>query len=125
MVPAGIERLISVCGGCEEVSRYLDTVRQGKTYYAEDKLLQRLRQGLYVTVTSRNRVLETVPNAYKTHDYILSLSSALNYIGLQDYRARTGECRNALIFTEKSPRTDLGTVAEALGLSVHTLEKLL
>ena len=125
VVPAGIERLISACGGCEEVSRYLDTVRQGKTYYAEDKLLQRLRQGLYVTVTSRNRVLETVPNAYKTHDYILSLSSALNYIGLQDYRARTGECRNALIFTEKSPRTDLGTVAEALGLSVQTLEKLL
>lgn len=124
-MPAGIERLIYACGGCDEVEQYLDAVRQGKPYYADEKILQRLRSGIYVTVTSQQRVLETIPNVYTTHDYILALSSALNYIGLQDYRARTGECRNALILTEKSPRVDGTIVAEVLGFTQKTLEKLL
>ena len=124
-VPAGVERLIHACGGTAAVEQYLDALRQGKTYYAEDRFLQQLRQGIYVTVTSQQRILETIPNVYTTHDYILSLSSALNYIGLQDYRARTGECRNALILTEKSPRTDAAMVADALGFPMKTLEKLL
>ena len=76
-------------------------------------------------MSSQQRILETIPNVYATHDYILSLSSALNYIGLQDYRARTGECRNALILKEKSPRVDAAVVADALGFTQHTLEKLL
>lgn len=125
VIPAGIERLIYAVGGSEAVECYLDTARQGKTYYVEDKFLQQLRRGLYVTVTSQLRVLETIPNVYKTHDYILAPSSALNYIGLQDYRARTGECRNALILTEKSPGIDVALVADALGMSRQTLEKLL
>ena len=107
------------------MQRYLEAARLGKNYYADDKLLQKLRQGIYVTVTSQHRVLETIPNAYTTHDYILSPSAALNYIGLQDYRARTGECRNALIFTERSPRTDVSVVARALGFTQQTLEKML
>ncbi len=125
VAPAGIERLIYACGGCEEVGRYLDAVRQGRTYYVEERFLQQLRRGIYVTVTSQQRILETIPNVYATHDYILSLSSSLNYIGLQDYRARTGECRNALILTDNSPRNDAALVADALGFSVNTLEKLL
>ena len=125
VVPAGIERLIYAVGGCGEVERYLEALRLGKTYYVEEKLLHQLRQGIYVTVTSQQRVLETIPNVYATHDYILSASSALSYIGLQDYRARTGECRNALILTEKSPRSDAALVAEALGFTRQTLEKLL
>ena len=125
VIPSGLERLIYACGGHEEVQRYLEAVRQGKTYYAEDKFLQKLRHGLYVTVTSQQRILETIPNAYTTHDYILSPSSAMNYIGLQDYRARTGECRNALILTEKSPRTDAAFVAQMLGFTQETLDKLL
>lgn len=124
-IPAGLERLIYACGGVEEVERYLDAIRQGRTYYAEERFLQNLRSGIYVTVTSQQRILDTIPNAYATHDYILSLSSALNYIGLQDYRARTGECRNALILTEKSPRADIAMVSETLGISCEILEKML
>ena len=125
VVPAGIERLIYAIGGCPEVERYLEALRLGRTYYMEEKLLHRLRQGIYVTVTSQQRILETIPNVYATHDYILSASSALNYIGLQDYRAKTGECRNALILTEKSPRSDGDLVAAALGFTRQTLERLL
>ena len=124
-LPAGLERLIYACGGIEEVEQYLDAVRKGKTYYAEERFLEKLRSGIYVTVTSQQRILDTIPNVYATHDYILSLSSALNYIGLQDYRARTGECRNALILTEKSPRTDIALVSESLDISYEILEKML
>ena len=124
-VPEGLERLIGVYGGPAEVEHYVETVRKGCTYYADDAFLQRLRQGIYVTVSSEPRILNTIPNAYSTHGYLLALSSALAYAGLQDYRARTGELRTALIFTEKSPALDQKIIAEVLGISEQELAKRL
>lgn len=125
VVPAGIERLLFSFGGFAEVERYLDAVRQGKMYYVDDKFLQQLRQGIYVTVASGHRVLEMIPNVYATHNNILSASAALAYIGLQDYRARTGECRDSLVLTEKSPRADMDVVSHALGCTTQKLVNLL
>lgn len=124
-VPESLERLISVYGGPSEVERYVQALRRGCTYYADDGFLQRLRQGIYVTVSSERRVLSTIPSAYSTHGYLLALSSALAYAGLQDYRARTGELRTALIFTEKSPALDQKRIGDILGISGQELEKRL
>ena len=85
-------------------------------------MLHRLRQGLYVTVTSDHRVLSMIPKICSTHRYILSPYSALAYAGLQDYRSRTGESRPALLLAEKSPLRDAQTVASALNISVEALE---
>ena len=123
MVPAGLERLIYGSNGIEEVKKYLDAARKGNTYYLDDLLLRRLRQGLYVTVTSDHRVLATIPKIYSTHKHILSPYTALAYTGLQDYRVRTGESRTALLIAEKSPILDAQTVSSALGISTDTLLK--
>ena len=124
-VPEGLERLIHAYGGPVEVNRYVETLRRGSTYYADDAFLRRLRQGIYVTVSSDQRIINTVPSALTTHGYLLGLSSALPYAGLLDYRARTGAIQTALILTEKSPRFDASRVADALGIDHRELEKYL
>lgn len=125
VVPAGLERLIFHVGGTRQTEAYLEAVRRGGSYFMEDHLLRQLNQGMTAAVTSQRRVLETIPKAYGTHSYVLSPYGALAYAGLQDYRARTGESRLALVMLEKSPALDLGTVAAALGISREKLRTYL
>ena len=50
-------------------------------------------------------------------------STAVSYGGLQDYRARTGESRAALVLSERSPGCDEEVVAAAMGISLDELKK--
>lgn len=125
VVPDGLERLLALYGGPAEAVRFAETARRGETYYVEDAFLRRLRQGIYVTVSSEKRIAATIPSAFATHRYLLAPGSALAYAGLLDYRARTCEAGPALVLTEKSPRKDKDTVANALGISQEELKQLL
>lgn len=122
-VPASLERLIYETGGVHEVTRYLSSLRSGSSYYMDDRMLQNLRKGIYVTVNSEPRILSTIPAVYATHNYLLSLYSALSYAGLQDYRSRTGENRIAMIISEKSPLCDIKTVSGVLGKTAGELRE--
>lgn len=123
VVPTSLERLIYSCAGPDEVEKYQTAVRAGRTYYLDDALLHRLRQGLYVTVTSEQRILSTIPNVYSTHARILSPYSALTFAGLQDYRARTGENRMTLVLEEQSPALYTETVSRAMGVAAEILNQ--
>ena len=125
LVPQGLERLIGLYGGQEEVERYVRAVHEGSTYYLEDSMLHRLRQGIYVTVSSEKRILQTIPAAFATHRYMLDPAAALAYSGLQDYRARTGEMPNALILTEKSPGLHAAQISAAIGIPESGLTQYL
>ena len=125
LIPQGLERLIALYGGQEEVGRYVDAIHEGRTYYLEDAMLHRLRQGLYVTVSSGKRIMQTIPAAFATHRYVLGPAAALAYSGLQDYRARTGEMPNALILTESSPELYIPQIAGAIGIPAESLVKYL
>ena len=124
-LPACLEMLMAELFGFQETQRFLHAVSQNRRYFIREDQIQRLRSEMCCNVIRRQRAEAIVRNVNKANSYMMVPAVAFAYGSLQDYRARTGECRNALIFTEKSPRTDLGTVAEALGLSVQTLEKLL
>jgi len=124
-VPVGIERLIYAYGGIAEVNRYLEAVRSGRTYFLDDRLLRELRQGIYVTVNSGSRICSVIPNVYGTYSYILSPCGATVYAGIQDYRARTGESRCAVILSEKSPRKYADTMADILAIRREKLEELI
>ena len=125
LVPAGLERLIYAYGGSEAVERYLQRLRIGGSYYIDDRMLKNLRQGIYVTVNSSPRILGAIPGLFTTHGYLAGPAGALAYAGLQDYRARTGENRTALVMTERSPRIDSAVVADALGTTEEILASLL
>ncbi len=115
-VPADLERLIYAYGGVPETLRYLEAVRQGKPYHAPEEMLEKLRQKMYVSVISGQRMMRTIPSVYRTHSHLLSPYGALAYAGLLDYRTVADEPRYGLVLEEKSPACDAGTVAEALGI---------
>ena len=124
-VPLGLEWLIAACGGTAEVNKYLEKLRTGGSYFAEEPFLRQLRRGIYVTVNSENRILDAVQGAYQTHGCLLSSTAALAYAGLLDYRARTGESGYALVISETSPVCDVGFVSQALGISEERLKSYL
>ena len=117
-IPESLERLIYECGGREEVEHYVDRLRNGETYYPSDAVLAQIRRGMYVSVVNTPRMMDIIPNAYTTHNYVLSPYSALAYGGLLDYRAVTGESRRSLILAEKNPIVDRDTVSKALGIDL-------
>lgn len=123
-VPEDLERLIYECGGSLEVQRYLDACRRGGVYCPNEAVLGKLRQGVYVSVVSAQRMGTTIPSVYRTHSYLLSPYSALAYAGLLDYRAKTGVIRPSLVLAEKSPACDAEATAQCLGISAEELRKL-
>jgi len=124
-VPVNLERLISACGGVLEAERYMNCCRTGVAYTVSDAVLQKLRNGLYVSVVSSGRVETTIPNVYKTHRYVLSPASALAYCGLLDYRTKTGITRPAIVLCDQNPICDGQIVAEAMEIPVKELENLI
>lgn len=125
VVPEHLERLISQVGGREETAKYLACCRRGGMYCPDEELLSRLREGLYASVVSSQRMERITLGAYGTHGYLLSRPSALSYGGLQDYRAKTGTLRPALVLTEESPLQDGAFVAKSLGITQEELKTML
>jgi len=124
-LPVNLERLIFDCGGTSENERYLDCCRTGSLYTVSDSFLQQLRQGLYASVVSSVRVETTIPNVYKTHNYVMSTASALAYSGLLDYRAKTGIARTAIVLCDQSPVCEMETVANLMGMPIEEFKKLI
>ncbi len=125
VVPESLERLIYACGGVAEVEHYVDRCRRGKTYYPSEELRESLHRGIYVSVVSGRRMMETIPNIYNTTGYLLSPYDSLAYAGLLDYRSRMGESRCAVVLSERRPDRDAETVASALSITVQELRKRL
>lgn len=125
ILPVNLERLISDAFGVAETARYLDCCRTGAVYSVSDLMLQQLRKGLYASVVSSVRVETTIPNVYKTHNYILTPASALAYAGFLDYRAKTGVIRPAIVLCNKSPVWDAETVAKFMDIPAAELKKML
>jgi len=124
-VPELLEHLIFACGGAEETARYVTCCREGRTYFPEPEVLQKLRDGIRATVIGQKRLADTIPGAYGTHGYVFGPYSALTYAGLMDYRARTGENSHGLILSERGALLDDGFVSEVMGISVDYLHEIL
>ncbi len=120
-LPEGLECLISLCCGTNEVDSYLEICRQGGIYAPCEEVLQKLREGIQVCVVSDSRMMSTIPNVQSTSSYLLSPYAALCYAAVLDYRARTGENRDGLILSERSPAVDVCTVASALNTTPEEL----
>lgn len=121
-VPDGLEQLIALYGGPSEAERFAECFRTGNTYYLDDNLLNRMRKGIYATVSSERKILSTVSGVFSAHQYVLAPSSALAYAGLQDYRARTGISRLALIMTDKSSILETDVIADIIGISAEEMK---
>lgn len=125
VVPTDLERFVYACGGEREVERFVEDCRLGRMYVPAEPVLQQMRKGMYASVVSQSRVINAIPNVYRSHDCVLEPYTALVYSGLMDYRARTGEGRNALILSERGPGAARKPIADAMSMTEETLDKLL
>lgn len=117
MVPDNLERLISDCGGIAEAMRFSSCCLERSIYSASDETLKNLRQSLHVSVVSGDRVETTVPNVFRTYDYILQTESALAYCGLMDYRTKTGITRPVMVISDYSPICEAEKISAWMSLS--------
>lgn len=125
VLPQGLEILLCACGGQQESLRYLEAVRVGAAYSPGERVLSRLRRGLFVSVIGERRVEQTISSVYSSHRYLMSPYTALGYAGLSDYRTGTGDSSWGLILADRSPALDGELVARGLGISRETLEEYL
>ena len=122
-LPEDLERLIYECGGIAETTKFLDACRQGRVYSPSDSCLEKLRDGIYVSVVSSRRIESAIPGVYRSHGYLMAPATALTYSGLLDYRAKTGETGNVVIWSEDSPAVDMGTVSGIMGIPADAIEE--
>jgi threonine synthase len=117
-VPRNLERLVSATLGADEANLYCDCVCNGTVYSLDEEKFESLRQGIFAAVISDSRVESSIYNVSRTSNYILGPYSALAYGSLLDYRAKTGESRPALLFSERSPVCDVEQVAAYMRVEV-------
>lgn len=124
-VPESLERLIAATLGVEENVRFCETREQGRIYTTRTGMLEPLRKGMYATVCSQDRINATIPSVYRMAGYVMGPQTALAYSGLQDYRARTGETRHALLLADKSPAADVKMVSDCMEMSEYHLREII
>lgn len=124
-LPVNLERLIAECGGVAEAKRFVSCSQIGSVYAVTDGMLQLLRRGLYASVVSSSRIETTIPNVYKTHQYVMHPASALAYSGLLDYRAKTGITRSAIVLCDKSPVCAREIVTKTMEIPVTQLDQII
>ena len=90
-------------------------------YTTQPGTLEVLRAGMYATVISADRQNGLIPSVYRMSGYIMGPQTALAFGGLQDYRAKTGENRLALLMSDRSPICDSITVASSMEISEQEL----
>lgn len=101
VVPPDLERLIYELFGEGEVQEFTEICSIGKTYYLEEMSVQKLKQGMYVTVVGTDRIPVMRASMKRTQNYDADAYAALSYIGLMDYRAGTRSNPKALILAEQ------------------------
>lgn len=124
-VPAELERLICGTLGADEVLRYCEICGRGGIYAPRPGMLDTLRKGMYGAVVSSDRLEALIPSVYRTSGYILDPYTGLAYGGLQDYRAKTGTHRMALLLSDRSPVCDKAFVCRVTGFSEKELKSKL
>ena len=97
-LPEELECLISCVCGDQEALRFVEACRTGRTYTSPDAAMQRLKDGIYASVISSKRILETIPRVCTATRRVLSPYDVLGYLGVLDYRS------HCLLYTSPSPR---------------------
>ncbi len=124
-IPENMERLIAATLGVEENLRFCEIQEKGRMYATRLGMLEQLSKGMYATVSSLDRINGLILSVYRMAGYVMGPQTALAYSGLQDYRARTGETRTALLLADRSPAEDITTVSESMEMSEYRLREIL
>lgn len=118
-LPSDLERLIHGCGGSGEVKRYLSQ----PSYTPHEMILDRLRHDLQIAVVSEARSQEAISRVYRSHGYLMGLSSAMAYSGLLDCRSSCTTGKLGMVMEDRGCEPEI--IAKAFGISLKEAEKLI
>ncbi len=96
-VPDGLECLLALCCGRDEVDRYLRSLRAGRPYRPGEEASERLRSLFRATVVTAPG---HICGAYIAHGIPVKPATALTLAGLLNLRATKGAYRPALVISE-------------------------
>ena len=113
----GIERLINMTLGEDEVKRFCACLHASRAYSLDEEQQAILSSGMYCSVTGANRASAVINSVFRSNGYIADPKTALCLGGLQDYRSGTGSTQQALLIAESSPINFKEEISAATGLS--------
>lgn len=116
---SGIERL--VCATQGTVDAFLSKMQSGRIYSISPELLPEVSNGFFCSVAGKGRIDSVMNSVYRTNQYLIDPGAALQFGGLQDYRAKTGESRLTLLFSENTPLEHLRQISAATGVPAEKL----
>lgn len=118
---SGVERLVCATQGNLAVHKYIEKTLAGRIYSVSEECLPEISKGFFCSVAGNNRVDTVINSVYRTNGYLIDPGAALQFGGLQDYRAKTGESRITVLLSEVSPSEYLQQISAATGVSVEEL----
>lgn len=96
---SGLERLVFSIHGADEAACFVKTCNSGRVYALDPEMDIIFNDVFFCAVMGQGRA-ETVTNSLKrTDQYTVCPDGALSYAAIQDYRAKTGENRMTLLFS--------------------------
>lgn len=117
----GFERFLHSKLNFEGVTKFIDAVNKKRIYRVPEESLGNFNQGMFCATAGKNRSSQIINSVFRTNNYIIDPVAALCIGGLQDYRAKVGEGKLAIVFSEASPLLKANFIAEATGISVNKL----
>lgn len=120
-----LERLIYSTMGVDEVLRFCKVAEEGGIYTLRPGTADRLRNGIFSAVVSKNRQESVISSVYRTNERILTPDAALGYGGLMDYRAKTGAGRCAVLLADSGPESYADRITSALKITPAELKNKL
>lgn len=96
------EALLWLEFGYGEVASYHSALNQKSIYRLNLVHLDAFRNYLFATVVGSNRAKNVAENAAQTVGYSMQTGTARAFGALQDYRAKTGENKNTLLFAQNA-----------------------
>lgn len=121
-VQFGIENLLYGVYGAGEAAAFVKSANQRCSYILPEEEKNCLTRDFYVSVVSDDRVTATLRSIYQIQEYYAAPMTALAFSGLQDYRARTGESRNALLLSLSSPVFFAERLSAVFGCSIEEIK---
>lgn len=97
------EALLWLEFGYSEAQAYVSAIECKHTYRLKEWKLDQFRKDMFATVVGDNRAKNVIDGMLRTNNYRMERSTARAFAALQDYRAKTGENKNTLLFSRNAP----------------------
>lgn len=91
--------------GYPEVQRFWVSKEKKSTYRMNRQLPDEFRKNVFATVVGNKRVSNVIESTLHTNNYCMGKETARAFGALQDYRAKTGENKNTLLFAGNIPNS--------------------